>query len=89
MDKIAYQKLLDLIRQRQVFIEVYHVKNPSLFKKIWLWFAYTYIRFRAVRDLDFFQQAYQSEIIRLRLEKGTAIAHPSPWHTAFETALKE
>ncbi len=80
---VAYQKLLDLIRQHKVSLEVYRVKNASSFKKIWFRFVYAYVRFRAVRNFDFFQDVYQSGIIQLRLMTGEVIAHPSPWYASF------
>ena len=78
MNELAYQNLLELIRQRKVSIETHQFSARSFFKSLWLKFACAYLRFRAVHDYDFFQETYHSGLISLRLADGRTVSHPTP-----------
>lgn len=75
-DESTYLKLQDWIRQGHIRIEVNQAGPRPLLKALWLKFCYAYVRSRAVRDFEFFENVYKSEIIRLRLEDGKIISHP-------------
>jgi len=77
-----FSVLLNLIRQGKISIEINQVGQRPFLKSLWLKFCYAYIRFRAVRDYECFQNAYQSEIIRLHLEDGRILSYPAPWENA-------
>ena len=78
MNELAYQNLLKLIQQRKVSIEVHRFGSRSFLKSLWLKFTYTYVRFRAVRDFEFFQEVYCSNLISLRLVDGKIVSYPMP-----------
>jgi len=78
MNEPTYQNLLKLIQQRKVNINVHRFGSRSFLKSLWLKFTYAYVRFRAVRDYEFFQEVYNSKIISLRLGDGKIISYPMP-----------
>ena len=78
MNESEYQNLLKLIQQRKVSIEVHRFGSRSFLKSLWLKFACVYVRFRAVRDYEFFQEVYRSELISLRLGDGKIVSYPMP-----------
>jgi hypothetical protein len=82
MNESEYQNLLKLIQQRKVSIETHRFSARSFLKSIWLKFANAYVRFRAVRDYEFFQEVYRSNIISLRLGDGKIISYPMPLEDA-------
>ena len=83
MDEPTYQKLLKLIQQRKVSIETHQFGSRSFLKSLWLKFSCAYVRFRAVRDYEFFQEVYRSKLISLRLGDGKIVSHPMPLEDAF------
>ena len=79
MDKLHdWENLLKLIQQGKVSIEATRFDSRSFLKSLWLNFAYTYVRFRAVRDYEFFQEVYCSNLISLRLGDGKIVSYPMP-----------
>ena len=78
MNEPTYQNLLKLIQQKKVSIEAHRFDSKSFLKSLWLKFACSYVRFRAIRDYEFFQEAYRSKLISLRLGDGKIISHPMP-----------
>ena len=76
MNESTYQNLLKLIQQRKVSIEVHRFGSRPFLKSLWLKFTYAYVRFRAVRDYEFFQEVYNSKLISLRLEDGKIVSYP-------------
>ena len=87
MPKQFFHDLAKLITGSCVHIEINQVGPRPFLKSLWLKLCYAYIRFRAVRDYDCFQQSYSAEIIRLRLPGGSVVAHPEPWENVFETVM--
>ena len=78
-DKLCdWENLLKLIQQRKVSIETHQFGHRPFLKSLWLKFANAYIRFRAVRDYEFFQEVYRSKLINLRLGDGKIVSHPMP-----------
>ena len=77
MNESEYQNLLQLIQQRKISIEVHQFGSRSFLKSLWLKFSCAYIRFRAVRDYEFFQEVYRSKLISLRLADGRIVSHPT------------
>ena len=78
MSETTYQNLVELIKQGKVKIETHQFRSRSFLKSIWLKFANAYIRFRAVRDYEFFQETYRSKLISLRLVDGKIVSYPMP-----------
>ena len=78
MNESEYQNLLKLIQQRKVSIETHKFRSRSFLKSLWLKFSCAYIRFRAVRDYEFFQEVYRSNLISLRLGDGKIVSYPMP-----------
>ena len=78
MNELAYQNILDLIQQGKVKIEAHRFSPRSFLKSLWLKFACAYLKFRAVRDYEFFQETYRSGLISLRLADGRIVSHPAP-----------
>jgi len=78
MNEQEYQNLLELIQQRKFSIETHQFSDRSFLKSLWLKFSCAYIRFRAVRDYEFFQEVYRSGLISLRLADGRIVSHPTP-----------
>ena len=76
MNEPTYQNLLKLIQQRKVSIEVHRFGSRPFLKSLWLKFTYAYVRFRAVRDYEFFQEVYNSKLISLRLGDGKIVSYP-------------
>ena len=76
MNDSEYQELLNLVQQGKASIEVHQFVPNSFLKTLWLKFACAYVRFRAVRDREFFQESYRSKIISLRLKDGRIVSHP-------------
>ena len=76
MNEQTYQNLLRLIHQRKVKIETRQFNGRPFLKSLWLKFANAYIRFRAVRDYECFQEVYCSNIISLRLNDGKIVSYP-------------
>ena len=74
----TYQNLLKLIQQRKISIEVHRFGSRPFLKSLWLKFSCAYIRFRAVRDYEFFQEVYRSKLISLRLGDGKIVSYPMP-----------
>ena len=88
MNEQIYQNLLKLIQQRKVSIETHQFGARPFLKFLWLKFANAYVRFRAVRDYEFFQEVYRSKIINLRLRDGKIISHPMPLEDILQNLLK-
>jgi hypothetical protein len=84
MNESEYKNLLKLIQQRKVSIETHRFGSRSFLKFLWLKFANAYVRFRAVRDYECFQEVYDSKIISLRLADGKIVSYP----TSLENALR-
>ena len=82
MNEQTYQNLLRLIHQRKVKIETRQFNGRPFLKSLWLKFANAYIRFRAVRDYEFFQEVYRSRLISLRMADGRIVSHPMPMEDA-------
>ena len=82
MNEPTYQNLLSQIRLGKVSIEVHQFGPRPFFKTLWLKFACAYVRFRAVRDYEFFQEAYHSKLISLHLGNGRIVSHPMPLESA-------
>ena len=78
MDELTYQNLLKLIQQRKVSIETRQFGPRPFLKSLWLKFANAYVRFRAVRNYEFFRETYRSGLISLRLTDGRIVLHPKP-----------
>jgi hypothetical protein len=78
MNDSTYRNILELIQQRKVSIEAHRFDSRSFFKSLWLKFACGYVRFRAVRDYEFFQEVYRSKLISLRLAGGRIVSYPMP-----------
>ena len=78
MNEPTYQNLIKLIQQRKVSIEAHRFDSRSFLKSLWLKFACAYVRFRAVRDYEFFQEVYRSKLISLRLGDGKIVSYPMP-----------
>ena len=78
MDESAYQNILDLIQEGKVKIEARRFGPRPFLKSLWIKFACAYLRFRAVRDYEFFQEIYRSGLISLHLADGRTISHPTP-----------
>ena len=78
INESEYQNLLKLIKQGKVKIETHQFNSRSFLKSIWLKFANAYIRFRAVRDYECFQEVYSSKLISLRLADGKIVSYPMP-----------
>ena len=78
MNEQEYQYLIELIRKRKVKIETHRFTGRSFLKSLWLKFANAYVRFRAVRDYEFFQEVYCSKLINLRLGNGKIVSYPMP-----------
>ena len=86
-DKLSdWENLLKLIQQRKVSIETHQFDSSSFLKSLWLNFAYAYVRFRAVRDYEFLQEAYSSNLISLRLGDGKIVSHPMTWEDALRNS---
>ena len=88
MNESEYQNLLKLIQQRKVSIETHQFRSRSFLKSLWLKFSCAYIRFRAVRDYEFFQEVYSSKIISLRLVGGKIVSYPMPIEDALRNLLE-
>ena len=88
MNDSTYQNLLQLIHQRKVSIEVHRFGSRYFLKSLWLKFACVYVRFRAVRDYEFFQEVYSSKIISLRLVGGKIVSYPMPIEDALRNLLE-
>ena len=87
-DKLCdWENLLKLIQQRKVSIETHQFGHRPFLKSLWLKFANAYIRFRAVRDYEFFQEVYRSKLISLRLGDGKIVSYPMPLEDIFNEAL--
>ena len=84
----TYQSLLKLIHQRKVSIETHQFGTQSFLKSLWLKFACIYVRFRAVRDYEFFQEVYSSKLISLRLGNGKIVSHPMPLEDVLRNFLE-
>ena len=78
INESEYQNLLKLIKQGKVSIETHQFSGRSFLKSLWLKFSCVYIRFRAVRDYECFQEVYNSKIISLRLGDGKIVSYPMP-----------
>jgi len=78
MNESEYQNLLNLIQQGEVSIEAHKFGQRTFLKSLWLKFTCAYVRFRAVRDYEFFQETYRSGLISLRLADGRIVSHPTP-----------
>ena len=78
MTESEYQNLLKLIQQGKVSIETHQFGARPFPKSLWLKIANAYIRFRAVRDYEFFQEVYRSKLISLRLGDGKIVSYPMP-----------
>ena len=78
MNEQTYQNLIGLIRQRKVSIETHQFGPRPFLKSLFLKFTNAYVRFRAVRDYECFQEVYNSNIISLRLADGKIVSHPIP-----------
>ena len=76
MNEQTYQDLLKLIQQRKVSIETRQFGARLFLKALWLKIANVYVRFRAARDYEFFQEVYRSRLISLRLEDGKIVSYP-------------
>jgi len=88
MNKQTYQNLQKLIQQKKVSIEVHRFVSRSFFKSLWLKFACAYVRFRAVRDYEFFQEVYRSKLISMRLGDGKIVSHPMPLEDVLQNLLE-
>ena len=84
MTEQTYQNLLNLIQQRKVSVEARQFVSRSFLKSLWLKFACGYVRFRAIRDYEFFRETYRSGLISLRLVDGKIVSYP----TSPEDALR-
>ena len=82
INESEYQNLLELIQQRKVSIETHQFSTRPFIKSLWLKFANAYVKFRAVRDYEFFQEVYCSKIISLCLADGKIVSHPMPLEDA-------
>ena len=78
MNESEYQNILKLIKQRKVSIETHQFDARPFLKSLWLKFVNAYVRFRAVRDYEFFQEVYSSNIISMRLSDGKIVSYPMP-----------
>ena len=78
MNESEYQNILELIQQRKVSIETHQFGPRPFLESLWLKFTCAYVRFRAVRDYEFFQETYRSGLISLRLADGRIVSHPTP-----------
>ena len=78
MNEQTYQNLIDLIQQGKVKIEAHRFGRQPFLKALWLKFTCAYLRFRAIRDYEFFQETYRSGLISLRLADGRIVSHPTP-----------
>ena len=87
MNEQTYQNLLDLIPQGKVKIETRKFGHRTFLKSLWLKFACTYLKFRAVRDYEFFQETYRSGLISLCLADGRIVSHPTPPEDALSRPL--
>jgi hypothetical protein len=74
----TYQDLLKLIQQRKVIIEAHRFGSRSFLRSLGLSLACAYVRFRAVRDYEFFREVYRSKLISLRLGDGKIVSYPRP-----------
>ena len=88
MDESTYQNLLKLIQQRKVSIETHQFGSRPCLKSLWLKFSCAYIRFRAVRDYEFFQEVYRYKLISLRLGDGKIVSHPMPLEGMLQNFLE-
>ena len=88
INESAYQNLLKLIKQGKISIETHQFSGRSFLKSLWLKLSCAYIRFRAVRDYECFQEVYRSNIISLRLNDGKIISYPMPIEDALRNLLK-
>lgn len=88
MNESEYQNLLKLIQQQKVSIETHRFGSRPFLKSLWLKFSCAYIRFRAVRDYECFQEVYRSNIISLRLADGKIISYPIPLEDVLRNLLE-
>jgi len=89
-DKLRdWENLLKLIQQRKVSIETHRFDSRSFLKSLWIKFACAYVRFRAVRDYEFFQEIYRSKLINLRLGNGKIVSHPIPLEDILRNFLEK
>jgi len=87
-DEQLFSDLLSLIRQKKVGIEVYQFGSKSFLKSLWFKFASIYVRFRAVRDYDFFHSAYTASIICLRAG-DVLVSAPNNWTDVFNAVRQD
>ena len=87
MNESTYQNLLKLIQQRKISVEAHQFSSRPFLKSLWLKFSCAYVRFRAVRDYEFFQGVYRSKLISLRLGDGKIISYPMPLEGVMRDSL--
>ena len=78
MNEQTYQNLIDSIQEGKVKIEAHRFSPRPFLESLWIKFTCAYVRFRAVRDYEFFQETYRSGLISLRLADGRIVSHPTP-----------
>ena len=87
-DEQLFNDLQDLIRQKNVGIEVHQFGSRSFLKSLWLKVASIYVRFRAVRGYDFFHSAYTASIIHLRAG-DVLVSAPNNWTDVFNAVRQD